>query len=177
MTADKFLTGLLDQAPLLGATAIIVWLSLPQLAERFVIIGKLLKPLSRRWREKAARLAAQQDAAALQKARELAALAMREMTPPDVVKMEERLMRVEDAEDMLRAFVIYDELWHFHDDHNEARRGRKPAHRMAFDTFEEKWKAGWRPFDERGQYTGDLGAGGDLPQDDRSLNQYRDPDE
>lgn len=172
MTINELLTGAVDQAPLLVAGAVIVWLSLPQLAERFEILGKLLSPLSRRWREKAEKLRKQQDEAALKKARELAAAAMKEMTPPDVRKLEERLLRVEDAEDMLKAFVIYDELWHFHDDHNEARRGRKPAHRMSFDAFELKWKRGWRPFDEEGQYTGDYGAE-ELPQDDRQLNQYR----
>lgn len=170
MTVNELVAGIVDQAPLLAATAAIIWLSLPQLAERFVIIGKVLSPLSRRWREKAARLAAQQDEAAMKKARELAAAAMKEMTPPDVRKLEDRLIRVEDAEDLLKAFVIYDELWHFHDDHNEARRGRTPAHRMSFDTFEERWQQGWRPFDERGRYTGGDGLDADLPSDDRDLN-------
>lgn len=165
---DKLLADAVDQAPLLAAIAAIVWLSLPQLAERFTIIGKVLSPLSRRWREKAERLAAQQDEAALKKARELAAAAMKEMTPPDVRKLEDRLIRVEDAEDLLKAFVIYDELWHFHDDHNEARRGRTPAHRMSFDTFEERWKQGWRPFDAQGHYTGGDGLDNDLPSDDRN---------
>ncbi len=99
------------------------------------------------------------------------------MTPPDVRKMEERLLHIEDVEEMLKAFVIYDELWHFHDDHNEARRGRKPAHRLPFDLFEKKWGTGWRPFDEGGRYTGDPGPEGDMPQDDRALNQYRNPDD
>ncbi len=176
MTIEKLLAGLVDQAPLVGTVAMVIWLSLPQLAERFEIIGKALKPLSKRWRDKADRLAKQQEEAATRKAEELAAAAMKRMTPPDALKMEQRLVRVEDAEDMLRAFVIYDELWHFRDDHNEARRGRKPAHRMSFDTFEEQWQSGWRPFDERGKYTGDTGADGELPNDDRQLNAYREPE-
>lgn len=170
------LAGAAAEAPFILATAIIVWLSLPQLAERFAVIGKLLRPLSKRWREKAAKLDAQRDAVAMEQAKKLAAAAMKEMTPPDVRKMEDRLAHVEDAEDMLRAFVIYDELWHFHDDHNEARRGRKPALRLAFDTFEEKWQKGWRPFDEQGRYTGDYGDDR-LPRDDRALNTYQAPDE
>lgn len=155
MTVDKFLSGLLENVPLFAATLIIVWLSLPQLAERFTLIGKLLKPLSRRWREKADRLEKQRREMAMAEAKKLAVAAMREMTPPDVKKIQERLERVEDDEDMLRSFVIYDELWHFHDDHNEARRGRTPAQRLPFDTFEDKWRAGWRPFDGAGRLVDD----------------------
>lgn len=168
MKLEDFLVGLIDQMPLIAAIIIIVWLALPQLAERFVIVGKAVRPLSRRWREKAARLEAQRRAVALEEAKKLAVAAMKEMTPPDVRRIQERLGRVEDAEDMLRAFVIYDELWHFRDDHNEARRGRRPAHRMPFDTFEEKWKAGWRPFDGDGRFTGDdAGDVSSLPDGDR----------
>lgn len=174
---EQFLAKVTENAPFFVLLVVVVWMSLPQLAERFEIIGKLLKPLSVRWREKAERLERQRREAEERRAQEIAAAALKEMTPPDVRKMEERLLHVEDVEEMLKAFVIYDELWHFHDDHNEARRGRKPAHRMPFDRFELRWKAGWRPFDESGRYTGDVGPGGDMPQDDRALNQYRDPDD
>lgn len=184
MTINKVLEGLYDNSPIIGSALIIIWLSLPQLAERFVVIGKMVAPLSRRWRDKAERIEAARREGVLVEAKRLAAIAMQEMTPPDVVEMARRLARfaetlesVQDAEDLLRAFVIYDELWHFHDDHNEARRGRPPAHRMSFDAFEAKWKEGWRPFDERGKYTGDAGPEGDLPNDDRALNQYRAPDD
>lgn len=152
---DKALTGFLDQAPFITALAIILWLSLPQLAERFAIIGKLLRPLSRRWREKSERLEAQRHEVAMIEARKLAVAAMQEMTPPDVRKLLDRLNRVEDAEELLRAFVIYDELWHFKDDHNEARQGRIPAHRITFDLFEQKWHQGWRPFDDDGRLVDD----------------------
>lgn len=154
-TLDKALTGVLEQAPFIIALAIICWLSLPQLAERFAIIGKLLRPLSRRWRDKAERLEAARHEAAMVEARKLAVAAMQEMTPPDVRKLTDRLIRVEDAEELLRAFVIYDELWHFKDDHNEARQGRIPAHRITFDLFEQKWHQGWRPFDDDGRLVDD----------------------
>lgn len=176
-TPDEFLAKAAENAPFLVLLAITIWLSLPQLAERFEIISKLLRPLSRRWREKAERLERQRREAEERRAQEIAAAALKKMTPPDVRKMEERLLRIEDVEEMLRAFVIYDELWHFHDDHNEARRGRAPAHRMTFDRFEKRWNTGWRPFDEGGSYVGDPGPEGDLPQDDRALNQYRNPGE
>lgn len=154
-TLDKVLSGLVDQTPFIIASAIVLWLSLPQLAERFEIIGKLLRPLSKRWREKAERLDKERHEVAMVEARKLAQAAMQEMTPPDVRKVLDRLNRVEDAEDMLRAFVIYDELWHFKDDHNEARQGRTPAHRISFDTFEKKWQRGWRPFDDAGHLVDD----------------------
>lgn len=123
--------------------------------QRFAIIGKLLRPLSRRWRDKAERLEAARHEAAMVEARKLAVAAMQEMTPPDVRKLTDRLIRVEDAEELLRAFVIYDELWHFKDDHNEARQGRIPAHRITFDLFEQKWHQGWRPFDDDGRLVDD----------------------
>ena len=72
MTVDKFLTGALDEAPFIIATTIILWLSLPQLAERFEIINKILRPLSRRWREKADQLDAQRRSANIKELRELA---------------------------------------------------------------------------------------------------------
>jgi hypothetical protein len=170
MTLDKLVLGIIDQVPLLVAIVIIVWLSLPQLAERFETISKLLRPLSRRWREKAERLDAERRQVALDEAKKLAAAAIKEMTPPDVTEMERRMARislqlrtVEDAEDCLRAYVIFDELWHFKDDHNEARSGRVPQIRMAFDLFELKWKAGWRPFDEEGKLVDDGSSGPPFP--------------
>jgi hypothetical protein len=165
VTLDALLLKLADQWPLIAVLAIVAWLSLPQLAERFAIIGKLSRPLSRRWREKAERLETQRKATVIEEARRLAAAAMKEMTPPDVAEMERRMQRldkrletVQDAEDMLRAFVIYDELWHFRDDHDEARRGHRPVTRMAFDTFEAKWQDGWRPFDDNGKLVDDGSA-------------------
>lgn len=154
-TLDQILVDLADNMPVILLFLVVLWMSLPQLAERFEIVGKLLKPLSKRWRDKAARIEKQRREVAMEEARKLASAAMQEMTPPDVRKLVERLNRVEDAEDLLRAFVIYDELWHFKDDHNEARRGRLPADRMSFDTFEDKWKAGWRPFDATGKLVDD----------------------
>lgn len=159
---DKLLIDLADQAPVIVLVIIVIWLSLPTLAERFTIIGKLLRPLSRRWRQKAAALAEQQKAEALRMARELAKQAMAEMTPPDYAAMQKRLdrydetlERVQDAEALLRAFVIYDELWHFHDDRAQARHGRIPSTRIPFDMFEERWQKGWRPFDDEGHLIAD----------------------
>lgn len=176
-TLDQLLVSLVENAPFIVLLAVVIWMSLPQLAERFEIVGKLVKPLSRRWREKAERMERQRREAEERRAQEIAAEAMKKITPPDVRKMEQRLLHIEDVEEMLKAYVIYDELWHFHDDHNEARRGRKPAHRLPFDRFEQRWNTGWRPFDEAGRYTGDPGPGGDLPQDDRALNHWEGSDD
>lgn len=177
MSVDEFLIKIADQAPWFVIVLIVIWLSLPSLAERFAIVGKLVGPLSKKWREKAERLERERRDFALKEARREVQAVMKELTPPDIRRMEQsqnrlaqRLMWVEDSEDMLKAFVTYDELWHFHDDNNEARRGRRPAHRMSFESFETKWKQGWRPFDNRGQYTGDTGSQGELPNDDRETS-------
>lgn len=168
LNVDQPLVDVVDNLPVIVLLGIVVWLSLPQLAERFTIIGRFIRwtGLSKRWKDKAARLEKQRRDAAMEEARKLAAAAMREMTPPDVRRMEEGLRRLgdkfdvlEDSEAMLRAYVIYDELWHFHDDLDEARRGRRPAHRMPIEAFEQKWKSGWRPFDDAGRLVDD-GSGG-----------------
>lgn len=158
MTLNELLEGVVDQWPLLAVLAVVVWLSLPQIAERYEIVRKLVGPLSKRWQEKAEQQASERRAVWMQEGKTLVAAAIKEMTPRDVKRMEERLERVEDAEEMLKQFVIYDELWHFQDDHNEARHGRRPAHRMTFDVFESKWQQGWRPFDDDGKFVDD-GAG------------------
>lgn len=162
MTFDDLLNATLDEAPFFVAVAIIVWLSAPQLAERFTLIGKLLRPLSKRWQEKSAQLEAQRRTETISELRTLALEVIKEIAPPDVKRMEDRMAglgkrldRAEDAEELLRAFVIYDELWHFNDDANEARHGRRPQVRMTFDVFEEKWREGWRPFDEHGRLVDD----------------------
>lgn len=159
---EKLLLDTVQQWPLIVVLLIVVWLSLPQLAERFEMVGKLVRPLSKRWRDKAERLETQRKAAAFEEAKQLAAAAIREMTPPDVAEMErrmarmtERLVFIEDAEDMLRAFIIYDELWHFEDDMNEARHGRRPVTRLTLEVFESKWRGGWRPFDDKGKLVDD----------------------
>ena len=53
MTLDQFLVDVLRNSPVLGATALFVWLSLPQLAERFAIVAKLMKPFSKKARQAA----------------------------------------------------------------------------------------------------------------------------
>lgn len=167
MTVDKILTGVADQAPLFVVVIIVVWLSLPQLAERFDTIAKLAAPLLKRQRAKQEDREKERREAALEQARIDVRMVLQELTPPDqkrvnqlISELGEQLDRVQDGENMLRAFVIYDELWHFHDDFNEARQGRKPAKRFSFDTFETKWKKGWRPFDDDGRLVDD-GTGPD----------------
>ncbi len=155
MTVNDLLIATADQWPLFAVLAVVLWLSLPQLAERYEVVRKMVGPLSRRWKERAEKQQAQRRAVWMEEGKVLVSAAIKEMTPRDVKAMERRLERVEDAEDMLRAFVIYDELWHFNDDHNEARHGRRPAHRMTFDSFEQKWHQGWRPFDDDGRLVDD----------------------
>lgn len=159
MTVNDLLLATADQWPLFAVLAVVLWLSLPQLAERYEIIRKLVGPLSARWKKQAEKRQEQRRAVWMEEGKALVVAAISQMTPRDVKALEQRLERVEDAEDMLRSYVIYDELWHFNDDHNEARHGRRPAHRLAFDVFEEKWKRGWRPFDDDGQLVDD-GLGG-----------------
>ena len=48
---DKLLATLLENSPVIGSTLLIIWLSLPQLAERFEFISKALRPFSKKWRE------------------------------------------------------------------------------------------------------------------------------
>lgn len=158
MTVDDVLVAAADQWPLIAVLAVVLWLSLPQLAERYAIIRKLVGPWSRRWQARTARIESERRAMWMEEGKTLVSAAIKEMTPRDIRSMEDRLERVEDSEDMLRAFVIFDELWHFSDDHNEARHGRRPAHRMTFDTFEAKWKQGWRPFDDHGRLVDDGSA-------------------
>lgn len=64
MTLEKLLAGLLENSPVIGSTLLIVWLSLPQLAERFEFIAKALRPFSKKWRAQtvAADKAAQEKA-------------------------------------------------------------------------------------------------------------------
>lgn len=162
MTLDELLAKLVDQVPLFVVFLIVVWLSLPQLAERFAIIEKVAGPLLKRQKAKVAQREKERRRASLETARQDVKLILQELTPPDVKRMEERQKRlerqlddVEDAENMMRAYVIYDELWHFHDDHDAARRGEIPAKRITFDRFEQKWKRGWRPFDDDGRLVDD----------------------
>ncbi len=162
MTLDKILSEAANQAPLFFVVIIVVWLSLPQLAERFDTIAKLAAPLLKKQRKKQEDREKERREAALEQARRDVRMVLQELTPPDQKRVNElidelgkQLDRVQDGENMLRAFVIYDELWHFHDDINEARQGRKPAKRFSFDTFESKWKQGWRPFDDDGRLVDD----------------------
>lgn len=162
MTLDDVLAVAADEAPLVLVVAIVFWLSLPQLAERFEIVAKLAGPVLRKQKVKAAAREKERRRVSLETARQDVKLILQELTPPDVARMEERQKRlerqldsVEDAENMLRAYVIYDELWHFHDDHDAARRGETPSKRITFDRFEQKWKGGWRPFDGDGRLVDD----------------------
>ncbi|WP_229482252.1 hypothetical protein, partial [Mycolicibacterium mageritense] len=61
-TLDQVLIAVADNLPVIGLLAINLWLSLPQLAERFTLIGRFIRwtGLSRRWKEKAAKLESQQ---------------------------------------------------------------------------------------------------------------------
>lgn len=155
MTSNELLVKLADQAPWIIVLLIVFWLSLPQLAERFTIIAKVFRPFLKRWQERAEALENQRRKDALETAREDVRLVLKELTPPDAAKMEARLSGLEDAEAMLRAYVIYDELWHFHDNLDDVRRGNKPARRLSFETFEGKWMKGWRPFDDNGRFIDD----------------------
>lgn len=53
MTLEVAVVDVLRNLPVIGSTLLILWLSLPQLAERFAIIAKLLGPFSKRARQRA----------------------------------------------------------------------------------------------------------------------------
>lgn len=141
---DKFISNLLDQAPLWVLVLAIIWLKLPDWAERFTIVGRLVKPLSKRWRDKAARIARERKELALAEARRLA---------PDYAEMERRLARmdvrlklVEQSNEINEAFIRYDADWHFDDE--MAAVGRPdctPAPRLHHGEFERLYREGWRP--------------------------------
>lgn len=141
---DKLLTDLLDQAPLWVLVLAIIWLKLPDWAERFTIVGRLVRPFSKRWRAKAARLARERKEAIDAEAARLA---------PDYAEMERRLGRMdvrlrllEQANEINEAYIRYDADWHFDDE--MAAVGRpdcKPAPRLHHGEFERLYRGGWRP--------------------------------
>jgi hypothetical protein len=49
---DTLLTDLARNSPVIGSTLLIVWLSLPQLAERFEVVRKLVAPFSKKQRQR-----------------------------------------------------------------------------------------------------------------------------
>ena len=83
---------------------------------------------------------------------QLAAEAVKDITPPDyeamaarLERLDERLKHVEDTDAMLRAYIVEDERWHFDDDLQSAREGRALSPRMTFQEFAQRWADGWRP--------------------------------
>ncbi|MCV7226041.1 hypothetical protein [Mycolicibacterium komossense] len=135
---------LLENAPLWVLIAAIIWLKLPDWAERFAIVGRLLEPLSKRWQEKAARNERNRREVMEAEARRLA---------PDYAEMERRLKRmdirlrlVEKSNEVNEAFIRYDADWHFNDE--MAAVGRPecvPAPRISHSQFERQYREGWRP--------------------------------
>lgn len=63
MTFEQFLVDVLRNSPVLVSSLLILWLSLPQLAERFTVVGKILAPFSKKSKQRAkdARDAAEKD--------------------------------------------------------------------------------------------------------------------
>lgn len=142
---DNLIAKVLDQAPMWLLIAAIIWLKLPDWAERFTIVGKLVKPLSKRWRDKAEKLARERKELAKAEARRQA---------PDYAEMERRLGRmdvrlrvVELANEINEAYIRYDADWHFNDE--MAAVGRpdcEPAPRMQHGQFERLYRdENWRP--------------------------------
>jgi hypothetical protein len=141
---DKWISQILDQAPVWVLIVAIIWLKLPEWAERFAIIGRLVKPFSKRWREKAQRLETERQQLAKAEARRLA---------PDYAEMERRLGRMdvrlrllEDMNEVNEAFIRYDADWHFDDEMAAVGRPEcAPAVRLHHGRFEQLYRDGWRP--------------------------------
>lgn len=74
------------------------------------------------------------------------------LQPPDYEELKTQVTRCTDElrdsrmeRAALRSFVVYDEEWHFRDHLDAVDDERKPAARLAWDEFYEKYRQGWRP--------------------------------
>lgn len=140
---------------LLLILAIVVFLAytLPRIAEASEAAAKLLGPIGRYWRERGLTRAEQHRAEVQREARQLAKAIVAEVTPPDYAEMERRLANMdrrikvlEESDQIQRAYIIYDENWHFADEMAAVRNPEcTPAPRYTFDQFKERWRQGWRP--------------------------------
>ncbi|AJA43330.1 hypothetical protein VC60_gp29 [Mycobacterium phage Sbash] len=148
---------LISQLPpwILLALAALVLLAyaLPRIAEASASLAKLMGPIGRYWRNRGLRRAAERDAELQAEARELAKQIVAEVTPPDyaemgrrLANMERRVVSLEESDQIQRAFIVYDEEWHFNDALSAVGRPDcAPAPRLTHNQFKRLWRAGWRP--------------------------------
>jgi hypothetical protein len=162
---DAVLGALADRFPFLVLVVVVIWLSLPQLAERYAIVAKIVGPLARRWKRKADKRAADVEDRHKAEVRKEAKVLAQEMigqvaAAPDYAEMERRLermdsaqkraedriKRLEQSDEIQRAYIAYDADWHFDDE--MAAVGKpdcEPADRLPFERFKALYREGWRP--------------------------------
>ncbi|OCB43951.1 hypothetical protein A5721_22950 [Mycobacterium vulneris] len=148
---------LMSQLPpwVLLAVAILVLLAytLPRIAEASSTLAKLMGPIGRYWRKRGLLRAAERDAELQKEAKELAKQIVAEVTPPDyaeqgrqLANMDRRVKTLEESDQIQRAFIVYDEEWHFNDALSAVGRPDcAPAPRLTHNQFKKHWRAGWRP--------------------------------
>ena len=150
---------LMSQLPpwilLVVAVVVLLAYTLPRIAEASASLAKLMGPIGRYWRKRGLLRAEERDAELQKEAKELAKQIVAEVTPPDYAEMgrrlgnmERRVKSLEESDQIQRAFIVYDEEWHFND--ALAAVGRPdcaPAPRMTHNQFKRLWRDGWRPGD------------------------------
>lgn len=150
---------LMSQLPpwILLAVAVLVLLAyaLPRIAEASASLAKLMGPIGRYWRSRGLRRAQEREAELQAEAKALAKQIVAEAMPPDyaemgrrLANMERRVVSLEESDQIQRAFIVYDDEWHFND--ALAAVGRPdcaPAPRVAYNQFKRLWRDGWRPGD------------------------------
>lgn len=140
---------------MLLAIAVVVFLAytLPRLAEASEAVARLLGPIGRYWRDRGLDRAERHRSEVQREAKQLAKQIVAEVTPPDYAEMGRRLSNMdtrikilEESDRIHRAYIIYDEHWHFDDEMAAVRHPEcTPAPRYTFDQFRDKWRDGWRP--------------------------------
>ncbi|AII28178.1 hypothetical protein VC74_gp30 [Mycobacterium phage Sparky] len=150
---------LMSQLPpwilLVVAVLVLIAYTLPRIAEASSTLAKLMGPIGRYWRRRGRVRAQERDAELQAEAKELAKLIVQEVTPPDyaemgrrLANMERRVLSLEESDQIQRAFIVYDEEWHFNDALSAVGRPDcAPAPRLTHNQFKRYWRAGWRPGD------------------------------
>jgi hypothetical protein len=142
----RFLAGLGSDWIFVIGVVYIVWLVLSKGAQTVTAISDALGPAGRvmvgiRDRRRKKRV---DDA---NREAEYLALAISTRSP-EYLDLKERFDEVGRALRIMRAFIVYDEDWHFRDQRDDAAAGRTVGPRLCFDDFAEKFAAGWRPGSE-----------------------------
>lgn len=148
-----WLTYLPQQVLIVVAVVAVTGYALPKIAEASEHAARLLGPLGRYWRERAVQREAVRRAEIERQAREIAQQIAASAQPPDYAemsrrlgRMETRLRRLEESEELMRAFIAYDAEWHFSDRLDAVERPEcAPAPWLTFVQFRQLWDRGWRP--------------------------------